>query len=153
MISLIKKIITAAPGKSDTPAATTAEQTRLAACVLLLEAAHINDECTAEELDHVIATLKNDFALEQDHVEDLIEMAHSERDNAIDLWQFTSHINQHFSQEQKMAIMEAVWRIIFADGKLDMHEDHFAHKLANLLRLSHREMIDAKLLARGDEVR
>ena len=44
--------------------------------------------------------------------------------------------------------MESVWSIIFADGKLDANEDYFAHKLANLLRLSHGEMIDAKLAAK-----
>ncbi len=44
--------------------------------------------------------------------------------------------------------MEAVWRIILIDDHLEAHEDHFAHKLANLLRLNHIELINAKLRAR-----
>lgn len=44
--------------------------------------------------------------------------------------------------------MEGVWKIIQVDGCLDRHEDHFAHKLANLLRLTHKELIDVKLQAR-----
>jgi uncharacterized tellurite resistance protein B-like protein len=44
--------------------------------------------------------------------------------------------------------MESVWGIILIDDHLEAHEDHFAHKLANLLRLSHSELIDAKLRAR-----
>ena len=148
MLSLIKKIITAHPDKPETAPGSVEEQNRLAACVLLLEAAHSDDKCTAEELDHVIATLKNDFSLKQAHVDELIELAHRERDNAIDLWQFTNHINQHYSKKDKLSVMESVWSIIFADGKLDANEDYFAHKLANLLRLSHGEMIDAKLAAK-----
>jgi uncharacterized tellurite resistance protein B-like protein len=148
MLSLIKKIISATPGKTETPYTSKEEQNHLAACVLLLEAAHIDDECTTEELDHVIFTLKNDFSLDQAHVDELIELARAERQNSIDLWQFTNHINQQYSKEGKMAVMESVWRIIFADGKLEMHEDYFAHKLANLMRLSHAEMIDAKLRAK-----
>ncbi len=44
--------------------------------------------------------------------------------------------------------MESVWRIILLDDHLEAHEDHFVHKLANLLRLSHSELIEAKLRAR-----
>jgi uncharacterized tellurite resistance protein B-like protein len=44
--------------------------------------------------------------------------------------------------------MESVWRVIHIDGRLEGHEDHFAHKLANLLRLTHKELIDAKISAR-----
>jgi uncharacterized tellurite resistance protein B-like protein len=44
--------------------------------------------------------------------------------------------------------MESVWRIIHIDGRLEGHEDQFAHKLANLLRLTHGELIDAKIQAR-----
>ena len=49
---------------------------------------------------------------------------------------------------EKMEVMEAVWRIIHIDGQLEKHEDHFAHKLSNLLRLTHKELIDAKIKAR-----
>lgn len=154
MLSLIRKIISAAPAKSAVaPATANEDQTRLAACVLLLEAAHSDDECTKQEMERVVATMQQDFSLEADHVAELIELANASREEAIDLWQFTNQLNQQFSKEQKLAIMESVWRIIFADGRLDAHEDHFAHKLANLLRLSHGEMIDAKLSARGGEVK
>ncbi len=42
-------------------------------------------------------------------------------------------------------MVELVWDIAYADGSLDRHEDYFVHKLANLLRLTHRQLIDAKL--------
>lgn len=146
MLSLIKKILTATPDTAEA-APSTEEQTRLAACVLLLEAAYSDDDCTEVEMEKVVATMEHDFSLDQAHVAELIEMAKTRREESTDLWQFTNHLNQYYGKEQKMAIMESVWRIIFADGHLDAQEDHFAHKLANLLRLSHNEMIDAKLKA------
>ena len=153
MLSLIKKVLAAAPGKSAPASTASHDQNQLAACVLLLEAAHSDDECTEKEMEDVIETMARDFSLDHAHVEELIELAHARREEAIDLWQFTNQLNQQYSKEQKVALMESVWRIIFADGRLDAHEDHFAHKLANLLRLSHGEMIDAKLSARGGEVK
>ena len=124
------------------------ERTRIAAGVILLEAAHADHECTDEELDHVIGTLRSDFNLSKKHAVDLLELAHRERSQAVDLFEFTNHINNEFSKEEKKAVLEAVWRIIHSDGQLEKHEDHFVRKLTHLLRLSHKDMIDAKLKAR-----
>ena len=124
------------------------ERTRIAASIILLEAAHADHECTDEELDHVIETLCSDFDLSRKHAEELLELAHRQRSHAVDLFEFTNHINNEFSRKEKIAVLEAVWRIIHVDGRLDKHEDHFVRKLTHLLRLSHKEMIDAKLKAR-----
>ena len=120
-------------------------KTRVAACVLFLEAAHIDNECTEEEMSHLMDSVKSRFDLEPAHAQELIGLAHSERNDAVDLWQFTNHMNQHYSKEEKIEILELVWQIIHIDGRLDKHEDHFVHKLANLLRLNHKELINAKL--------
>ena len=124
------------------------ERTRIAASVILLEAAHADHECTDDELDHVVETLCSDFDLSKKHAQDILELAHRERSQAVDLFEFTNHINNEFSREEKKAVLEAVWRIIYIDGLLEKHEDHFARKLTHLLRLSHKDMIDAKLKAR-----
>lgn len=149
MFDLIRKIIE----KKETPNSTAqvdgAEKTRIAACVLLLEAAHIDDECTDEELEHVVETLQSHFTITQETAAELIELAHTHRKNSVDLWEFTNHMNQQYSREEKIDVLEAVWRIIHLDGQLEKHEDHFAHKLANLLRLTQKDLIDAKLKARN----
>lgn len=64
------------------------------------------------------------------------------------LFRYTRVINENFTEMQKIDIMESVWRIILLDDHLEAHEDHFAHKLSNLLNLSHSQLIDAKLRAR-----
>jgi uncharacterized tellurite resistance protein B-like protein len=148
MFALIKKIIgggAAGQGRGKG----VEDNIHFAAAVLLLEAAHVDDECTGEEMAHVIHTLRSEFKLAPQYVEELVALAGAERDKALDLWQFTNQMNQHYSLAEKMTVMEAVWRIIFADGRLEAHEDHFAHKLANLLRLTHKQLIEAKLQARS----
>ncbi len=147
MFDLIKKIL-ASESKSETDLVPDEPKTHIASCVLLLEASHIDNECHDDEMDHIIETLKTKFNLSHDYVEELVALAHEERKNAIDLWQFTNEINQHYSLEEKITVMEDVWRIIHVDGQLDKYEDYFAHKVANLLRLNHKQMIDAKLKAR-----
>ena len=120
----------------------------VAAGVLLLEAAHIDNECSNEEMEHIVETLKEKFALSDSCVNELLDLAHADRKQSVDLWEFTRYINNHFTIDEKKAVMEDVWRIILVDGKLDKHENHFAHKLANLLHLTPDKMIAAKLKAR-----
>lgn len=137
--------------QSRTPdAQKTQEETQIAAAVLLLEAAHIDDECTPDELDHVILTLQTNFDLPETALTELIATAREKKSEAVDLWEFTNHINETFSNAEKIHLLEAVWRIIFVDGHMDKHEDYFAHRLTKLLRLSHKEMIEAKLTARAE---
>ncbi len=120
----------------------------VASCVMLLEASHIDEECHDDEMDHLVETLKDKFGIPGEEADELIELSHDHRKNAVDLWEFSNHINQTFSKQEKIAVMEDVWRIIHIDGKLDMYEDAFAHRVANLLRLTHKQLIDAKLKAR-----
>lgn len=148
MFSVIRNIIEGKSGQGRPSPAAQEQKKHVAAGVLLLEAAHIDNHCSEAELAHIVATLRDKFALSEQCVADLLELAHCGRQQAVDLWEFTNHINQHFSLAEKVAVMEDVWRIILLDEQLDKHEDHYAHKLANLLRLSHQELIAAKLKAR-----
>jgi uncharacterized tellurite resistance protein B-like protein len=148
MFDLIKKILGNTQGGVSVTEAGSHDRPQLAACVVLLEAAHADYECTDEELNHVMQTLQSGFGVSQEYARELLELAHQERSQATDLWQFTNQINQEFSREEKKAVLEGVWRIIYADGVLEKHEDHFVRKLTNLLRLSHKDMIDAKLKIR-----
>ncbi len=51
--------------------------------------------------------------------------------------------------EDKTRLMEMVWRVVYADGKLDKHEDYLVKKMARLLHIRHSEMINAKLKVLG----
>lgn len=120
----------------------------IALCVLLLEASYMDGECSAEELEQLKYTLTTSFNVKAENIEKLIANSGNKRDESVDIFRFTRHINNNFSKQEKLTLMESVWSIILIDDHLECHEDHFAHKLANLLRLTHKELIDAKLTVR-----
>lgn len=147
MFDLIKKVL-GSPGEGrETSGKDHKKEVLIAASVILLEAAGTDDDFTEDELEHVLDTMRVRFGLSDDYARELMDLAHKERDRVIDLFHFTRTINENHNREEKIEILEAVWRIIHMDGRLDKHEDHYAHKLANLLRLSHKELIDAKIRA------
>lgn len=146
---MIRKILTSGNGDNNKGnSRDDIDKKRVAACVLLLEAAHMDEDFRQDEMDHIVETLKTKFGLSDAYAHELVALSGRERENAVDLWQFTNHINRNCSEEDKLAIMEDVWRIILVDGRLEEREDYFAHKMANLLRLTHKQLIDAKLNAR-----
>ena len=76
---------------------------------------------------------------------ELIELAGEKSDASIDLHQFTRKINESFTEEEKLQVVRTLWRIVYADGVFDKYEDFLMRRLVTLLRLSHRQMIEAKV--------
>lgn len=121
------------------------DRIQIATCVILLEVAKFDFDFSSIEKETTKAILKHEFAIPEDAIEDLMKISEEKREDSVDLWDFTNVINQTFSREEKIKIIEAAWKIIYADDKLDKYEDHYVHVLADLLRLRHDELIDAKL--------
>lgn len=117
----------------------------VATCALLVEIARIDGTFTQEEMETVISILKEKYGLSRENVDALIEEAENQLEESVDLWQFARLINENYSNEEKMEIIETLWRIVYVDGKMDQYEHYLMSKLKNLLRISHNQLIDAKL--------
>ena len=149
MIDLVKKFFgKAVNGRVAEDEEKATHDIGVATCALFLEMSQIDGKFSASEREHIMSVLTNDYGLSDDVAAALLEAAREKLDESIDLWRFTNLINQNYSREEKRRIIETVWRIAYADGKLEKHEDYLAHKLAHLLRLTQEELIEAKLKAK-----
>jgi uncharacterized tellurite resistance protein B-like protein len=140
-------------GEHTSKAAEVEEEKRIqvATAVILLEVAYADEECSESELEHIIDILTSTFDLDEESVNELILVAEEQLRKSIDIWHFTEIINNEYSDEEKYRIIENVWRVVYADGKLDKYEDYIVHKLARILHIPHKRMIDAKLKFLPDE--
>ena len=127
---------TPAARPAETPAAPAANHgVQLAACVLLLELAHADGEFTAAEAAHIDHALQRHFGLADDKMRELLALAEAERREAIDHFQFTRTIAEHYDLGQKMVLAEVMWGVVLADGTVSDHETYVVRKVANLLDL------------------
>lgn len=108
---------------------------QVAACALMLELAHADEEFTDEEQDHVQDALMRHFVLPPETARELMALAEEERRQAVDLFQFTSLITESYDEGRRMVLAEVLWGLVFSDGKLARHEDYLMRKLAHLLDL------------------
>jgi uncharacterized tellurite resistance protein B-like protein len=118
---------------------------RLAACALFLEMAQVDEEFSGDEREMILSILKDEYHLSEEHATALTEEAEKQRKESVDLWHFTNLINQNFSKDEKIRVVELLWKIVYVDGKLDKHEDYLVHTMANMLNLSHQDLIESKL--------
>ena len=146
MIDLLKKFFTKTSDEvSAAENVQTSRDVRIATCALLLEMAKIDGKFSELERKSIVEVLENSYQLSAERAAAFMEAADEQLEKSIDLWHFAKLINENYSTEDKIKIIEMVWQIIYTDGKLDKHEDYLAHKLATLLRLSHEQLIEAKL--------
>ena len=123
----------------------------LATAALLIEVVRCDAGVTAEERRSVETAVREKFGLSPDEAETLIRLAEDEVAQANDLFQFTSLINRHFTQEQKLRVIELMWRGAFADAHISAHEHHALRRIAELLHVPHGDYIAARTRAQGTQ--
>lgn len=149
MIDLVKKFFGNRTTKNSAENGESVHDVRIATCALLLEMSYIDGKFSDSEREGIILIFRREYGLDNESIAAIVEAADKEMKGSLDLWQFTNLVNRNYTQEEKIKIIEMVWRIAYTDGRLDKHEDFLVHKLANLLRLTHRQLIDAKVKIRG----
>lgn len=120
----------------------------LATAALLVETLRADATVGEAERAATLAAVREKFGLSAADASALIELAEQEVAQASDRFQFTSLINEHYSQQQKIQVIELMWRIAYADARLTGAEQHTVRKIAELLHVPHGDYIHAKMRAR-----
>ena len=121
----------------------------LAAVSLMLEVARSDSGGEQVEHDLIRGILTNEFKVESELIDNLLEAGVEKVEDATDLFQFTQLINDQYNHEQKEGLIYAMWRVALADGKVQAIEDHIIRRVAGLIHVSHSDFIRLKLKARG----
>lgn len=117
---------------------------QLACAALMVEMVHVDDEFTNDEEVRLKHLLKKRFELNAEELASLIELAHDKNHEATDYHEFTSLLNEHYSQQQKIQLIEDLWQLAYADQQLDKFEEHLLRRLADLLHVPHQDFIRTK---------
>lgn len=111
------------------------EAIRVAACALLLELAHADDEFSDTERSHIEAVMRRHFALDEGTALSIIELAEAARERERGVHRFASLIRDNYDLGQKMLLAEIMWGLVLADGAIARHEAYLLRRIAGLLDL------------------
>ena len=114
---------------------------------LLVEVMRADSELQEDERKAMVVLLQKYFDLGEEEVNNLITAASQDLDEAIDYFRFSKQINDNTNAQERIEIIELLWRLAYADGQLDKHEEHVIRRVADLLYVTHNDFIQAKLTA------
>ncbi|MFM1897167.1 MAG: hypothetical protein RLZZ385_2241 [Pseudomonadota bacterium] len=121
----------------------------LAAAALMVELMETDRHLDERESQEFLRVLRQTFELEPAAVQELVDLARAEARDATSLYQFTRLINDHYDYQEKIQLIAAMWRLAFADERLDKYEESLIRQVAELIYVSHGDFIQAKLRARS----
>ena len=110
---------------------------------LLIHAAKIDENYTSEEREIIKKTVKK-FYPDLDNLDDIISKAEQKENDSNHIQEFTRDVKS-LSTENKIIIVETLWRIILSDGKSDIYEDNLMRRLAGLLYLDDKLVGETKV--------
>jgi len=124
-------------------------EVRLAACALLIEIAHADEDFTEDERQHLVFAIRRQYGLNGEQAEELISLAEEAQATAVDLWQFTKLIKSTYSIGQKMVLVEVMWGLVYSDGELSSHEESLMRRVCGLLDLAPGFLADVRKKVQG----
>ncbi len=142
---MLDRLLDLLRGEEDNPTAITPE---LAAAALLFEVVWADHNIDPAEMQVMSRALAEQFNLSAQRVAQILQETQADQEHRVGVQTFTRTLNEQLDQEEKIQVVRAMWKVAFADHKLDAFEEHTVRRVADLLYVSHKDFIAAKLAAR-----
>ena len=120
----------------------------LTAAVLAYEIARIDGDISNSELNILmeeIETIAHKVDKDSSEILNIIEIYSSDSTSFYD---FVEDINKNYSKDEKLSLLYFMWRIAFADGKLDLNEEKLIRRLADLIKVKDLDVLKLKSISK-----
>jgi uncharacterized tellurite resistance protein B-like protein len=144
---MISGLLSKLAGEADAPL--TQDESRVAVAALLVLAAqadHTYEDIERAQIERVLAAR---YGLDPAAAAALRAEGEEAERVSLDIYRFTSRVKKHIPYEERAAVIEAMWRIVLADGVREQHEEALMRRVADLLGLEPRESIEARRRVEG----
>ncbi len=154
MIKILKKILSSSQRKNENDNNSTIsnseQKLQIAACTLLVEMGKADSNFTVEEREKIISIMKEIFNIEEDYINELIELSEKKINESDSIYEYTTIINENFTNSEKYELIKNLWRLIYTDNELNKYEEHLVKKIGILLNIEYTNIISAKLLVKDE---
>ena len=120
------------------------ESDKIAVVALLISTAKYDGNFDDSEKTEIQKLIESYFSLSSQKTDDLFKAAEKLESEANDLHQFTRSLNEVLNEQEKLTIMELIWKIVMADGVIDNYEENLVRRLSGLLYLQDKDIGNIK---------
>jgi len=122
---------------------------QVAVAALLHEASRADYHRGDDEYTVASTALAEMFGLDTAECTALLEEGRTRAEQLTSFYAPVSVIKRAFSLEERVHLVECLWRVAFANGQLNPYEDHYVRKIAHLLYVPNTQSMLARNRARG----
>ena len=120
------------------------DRKKLALAALMVEMARADFDPQQSEHAEIADLLANHFELSPAEAGVLIDRAEAANNKAVSLFDFTRALHECLNGDEKLDVIRMLWQVANADLRLDKYEDYLVHKIADLLYVSHSDVMRLK---------
>lgn len=116
----------------------------LTAAVLAYEIARIDGDISKSELDILIEEIKlisNKVGKKEQEILNIIEIYSND---STSFYEFVEDINKNYDKDEKLSLLGFMWKIAYADGRLDVDEERLIRRLADMIRIKDIDVLRLK---------
>ncbi len=140
---LLKRLTESAPAPlPDTDA-------RLALTALLVRVARSDNEYSESERARILGIVAQRYGLDREGSAALVRDAEVLETEAPDTVRFTRAVKDAVPYDDRLAVIEALWQVVLADGNRANEEDALLRLVANLLGVSDMDSAQARKRVEG----
>ncbi|MEM8853532.1 MAG: TerB family tellurite resistance protein [Pseudomonadota bacterium] len=114
---------------------------RLSVAAILVHIVAVDGVVTDDEKRRLREVLSSHYGLDARETERLLEEARKRDEDAVDLYGFTSVLKRELSEDERREVVELMWEMVIADGKISEFEDNVVWRVAELIGVSTRDRV------------
>ena len=120
------------------------EAIRMATAVLMVDVARADHVFDESEFESVLELIESHFNISPEAAVEIFNEANEEAEDLTSLHEFTQLLHSNLDESEKSRIVALLWRIAYADGRLDKYEDSLVLKISDLLHVSRGRVMRLK---------
>tara|TARA_B100000575_G_C23082156_1_gene623511 strand:- start:132 stop:563 length:432 start_codon:yes stop_codon:yes gene_type:complete len=116
----------------------------LTASVLAYELARSDGEITEDELRVLMSEIQKiakKVGKDKDEILKIVEVYSA---NSVSFHEFVKDINDNYSKQEKLDLLHFMWKMAYADNKLDVDEEKLIRRMADLIKIKDIEVLKLK---------
>ena len=116
----------------------------ISACCLLLTIAKADEILEDEEIKNIKEIIIDFFNIETDKIDYIVNKSVIVLENSTDIFEFGKNLNNSWSYQDKIDFICCTFEVAFSDGELHYLEEHAIKKIATILNVNHKDIINSK---------
>ena len=116
----------------------------LTAAVLAYEIARSDGDISDEELSTLMEEIEKVSEKVSKDKSEVLKIVEEYSRNSVSFHEFIQDINKNYSKEQKLSLLDFMWKTAYADGKLDVDEERLIRRVADLINIKDIDVLKLK---------